>query len=133
MFVSYSLHNFVSMFIRVVKKQRSKEAKIFFQYNLVQASRIGNKVKQRVILYLGSSPLLADKENKEQILSILKSKIFRQPELFPTDCKPNIKKLGCQLYEKYLIRYGLIKESETVETSLSSLSHLFRGWRITTR
>lgn len=41
-----------AMFIREVKIQRSKDSKTFFQYNLVQTSRIDRIVKQKVILYL---------------------------------------------------------------------------------
>ena len=99
------------MFIRVVKKQRSKDSKVYYQFNLVQASRMGSQVKQRVILYLGSSPLLEDKENRVQVLSILKSKIFDQPDLFPTDCDAQLKQLGLNLYEKYKIRYNIESES----------------------
>jgi hypothetical protein len=77
------------MFIREVKKQRSKDSKTFYQYNLVQTSRIEGKVKQNVILYLGSDPLLAEKINQKTVLNILKSRIFRQPGLFPDDA-PNI-------------------------------------------
>jgi len=64
------------MFIRVVKKQRSKDSKIFFQYTLAQAARVDGKVKQRSILYLGSSPLMEDKANRSIVLGILKAKIF---------------------------------------------------------
>ena len=72
---------------------------------------MGSQVKQRVILYLGSSPLLEDKENRVQVLSILKSKIFDQPDLFPTDCDAQLKQLGLNLYEKYKIRYNIESES----------------------
>ena len=71
------------MFIRVVKKQRSKDSKTFYQYTLVQSTRVDGKVKQRAILYLGSSPLLADKDNKKKVLVALKAKIFGTAELFP--------------------------------------------------
>ena len=94
------------MFIREVKKQRSKDAKVFFQYNLVQTSRIDGKVKQNVILYLGSDPLLADKTNQKTVLNILKSKIFGQPSAFPVVASEPLQKLAESLYEKYLIKYG---------------------------
>ncbi len=94
------------MFIREVKKQRSKDAKAFYQYNLVQTSRIEGKVKQKVILYLGSDPLLADMENRKTILNILKSRIFQQDSLFPEDAPLPLQKLTESLYEKYLIKYG---------------------------
>lgn len=94
------------MFIREVKKQRSKDSKTFFQYNLVQTSRIDGKVKQNVILYLGSDPLLADKDNRKIVLDMLKSKIFRQADIFPHDASEALRLLAFSLYEKYLIKYG---------------------------
>ena len=94
------------MFIREVKKQRSKDSKTFFQYNLVQTSRIEGKVKQNVILYLGSDPLLADKDNRKIVLGMLKSKIFMQPSIFPSDAPEYLHTLALSLYEKYLIKYG---------------------------
>lgn len=94
------------MFIREVKKQRSKDSKTFYQYNLVQTSRIDGKVKQNIILYLGSDNLLADKGNRKIILDILKSKIFMQPDIFPHDAPEHLHTLASALYEKYLIKYG---------------------------
>jgi transposase len=94
------------MFIREVKKQRSKDSKTFYQYNLVQTSRIDGKVKQNVILYLGSDPQLADKDNRKIVLDILKSKIFLQPGIFPHDAPEHLRTLALALYEKYLIKYG---------------------------
>lgn len=94
------------MFIREVKKQRSKDSKIFFQYNLVQTSRIDGKVKQNVILYLGSDPLLAGKENRKIVLDILRSKIFRQAYIFSEKVAEPLRLLASSLYEKYLIKYG---------------------------
>lgn len=94
------------MFIREVKKQRSKDAKAFYQYNLVQTSRIEGKVKQNVILYLGSDPLLGNKKDQKTVLELLKSKIFQQPSVFPQDAAEPLQKLADCLYEKYLIKYG---------------------------
>lgn len=98
------------MFIREVKKQRSKSSKVFYQYNLVQSSRIEGKVKQKVILYLGSDTELRDKNARKQVLQSLKSLIFKQPEIFPTDISKHLKKLAHSYYDKYLIRYGLDKD-----------------------
>ena len=103
------------MFIREVKKQRSKDAKTFYQYNLVQTSRIEGKVKQHVILYPGSDPLLADKTNRKTILSILKAKIFQQPSAFRENVPGPLQKLAGSLYEKYLVKYG---ESVTDQVSI---------------
>lgn len=93
------------MFIRQVKKQRSKSSKVFYQYTLAQTSRINGKVKQRAILYLGSDKLLEDKESRKIVLAILKSKIFKQPELFPNNVSTELKRLALQYYDKYCIKY----------------------------
>ena len=71
------------MYIRQVKKQRSKDSKTFYQYTLAQTLRIEGKVKQNAILYLGSDALLADKDNRAVVLEILKAMIFKQEALFP--------------------------------------------------
>ncbi len=102
-----------AMFIRQVKKQRSKNSKVFYQYTLAQTSRIEGKVKQRAVLYLGSEKLLEDKENRKKVLAILKSKIFKQPELFPQDVSEEIKGLALRYYQKYCIRYGQGAENPT--------------------
>lgn len=94
------------MFIREVKKQRSKDSQVFYQYNLVQTSRVeGNKVKQRVILYLGSDKLLRDKENRKKLLQALKSKIFGQPDLLDGKIAPELQALAEAYYQKYKLKY----------------------------
>jgi len=95
------------MYIRAIKKQRSKDSKVFYQYSLSQSARVDGKVKQRSILYLGSNPLLADKENRAVVLSILKAKIFKIQSLFPEiDVPKELEELALSLYEKYCIKYG---------------------------
>ena len=94
------------MFIRQVKKQRSKNSKLFYQYTLVQAARVDGKVKQRSILYLGSDKVLEDPDNRKNVLSVLKSKIFKQPELFPHNIAEELERLALQYYDKYCIKYG---------------------------
>lgn len=95
------------MFIRQVKKQRSKDSKVFYQYTLAQTSRIEGKVKQRNILYLGSDPLLEDKDNRGIVLSLLKSKIFDQPDLFSQTAPEQLLQLADFYYKKYQIKYGI--------------------------
>lgn len=94
------------MFIREVKKQRSKDSKTFYQYTLAQASRVEGKVKQRAILYLGSDPLLKDKQNRALVLEALRAKIFGQENLFPANAPEPLIKLALSYYEKYCIKYG---------------------------
>lgn len=102
------LENFsyiAAMFIRQVKKKNAKEGKIFFQYQLVQASRIEGKVKQQAILYLGSEPLLADNDKRKMLLDTLQAKIFGQSILFAKDYPEQIHKLTDKYYEKFKIKY----------------------------
>lgn len=94
------------MFIRQVKKQRSKASKIFYQYSLVQAARVDGKVKQRTILYLGSDKELEDKTNRKLVLDTLKSKLFKQPQLMPQDVPAHLEALAQQYYQKYLVKHG---------------------------
>lgn len=94
------------MFIRQVKKQRSKTSKVFYQYTLCQTSRIEGKVKQNSILYLGSDNRLEDKDNRAIVLNYLKAKIFNQPDLFSSQISNSLRDLASSYYEKYLLKYG---------------------------
>ncbi len=93
------------MYIRQVKKQNVKNGKIFYQYTLAQTARVDGKVKQRNILYLGSDPLLDSKQNKSEVLQVLKSRIFSQQDLFPVDIADELLKLALKFYEKYQLKY----------------------------
>ena len=94
------------MYIRQTKKQRSKDSKVFYQYSLAQTVRVAGKVKQKVILYMGSAPLMADEENRKQVLEILKAKIFKQDGLFPEQVSKEVLALAMSYFEKYCIKYG---------------------------
>ena len=94
------------MYIREVIKQRSKDSKVFYQYNLVQTSRIDGKVRQRVILYLGSESLMEDKENRRIVLNILKALIFKQPRLIEEQADKKLKDLAQMYYQKFCIKYN---------------------------
>ena len=94
------------MFIRRVKKQRNSQSKIFYQYTLAQSTRIGGKVKQRALLYLGSETLMADPHNRKLVLQLLKAKIYQQPLLIQEEIPNNIVELAEHYYHKYLIKYG---------------------------
>ncbi len=102
------------MFIRQVKKKNSKDGKIFFQYQLAQASRIDGKVKQQSILYLGSEPLLADPENRKKLLDVLQTKIFGQSSLFTEGYPGSIHELAEKYFEKFQIKYKGIDIEESV-------------------
>ena len=97
------------MFIRQTKKQRSKDSKIFYQYSLVQSTRVNGKARQRTILYLGSDEELQDKQNRSMVLDVLKNKIQGTPPIF-SDIPAHLYKLGLAYYEKYKIRYAGIDE-----------------------
>ena len=53
------------------------------------------------------------KKNREVVLSILKSKIFDQPNLFPVKPSKPLLKLALTLYEKYCIKYGQEEHPKT--------------------
>lgn len=99
-------HYLCSMFIKRIKKQRSKDSKIFYQYTLSQTSRVEGKVKQRAILYLGSDPLLEPKDSRAVVLAILKSKIFGVEDLFPVQADPVLVNLALSYFDKYCVKYG---------------------------
>jgi len=109
------------MFIREVKKQRNPESKVFYQYNLVQSVRIDGKARQRIILYLGSDPLLQDRAGRKVVLDILKSRIFNQPELFPENAGEKLSKLAGEYYEKYLIKYPHREDESTSRSRRPSI------------
>jgi transposase len=94
------------MYIREVKKQRSKDSKTFYQYTLAQTLRLEGKVKQNAILYLGSDSLLADKDNRRVVLEILRAKIFNQKDLFPMNAPKPLIDLALSYFEKYCLKYG---------------------------
>ncbi|MEM8894805.1 MAG: IS1634 family transposase [Bacteroidota bacterium] len=94
------------MYIRQVKKQRSKDSKTFYQYTLAQTLRIEGKVKQNAILYLGAEPIMEDATNRKTVLQILKAKIFQQEDLFPVDADQQVVDLALSYFEKYCLKYG---------------------------
>lgn len=95
------------MFIRQVKKKNAKEGKIFYQYQLVQASRIDGKVKQNQILYLGSEDELNNKTTRQEVLEQLQAKIFGQTSLH-NEYSNTSEKLAEQYYQKYLLKYDTL-------------------------
>ena len=101
------------MFIRKVKKQRSKDSNTFCQYSLVQSSRSDGKVKQRTVLYLGSDPLLESKVNRDKVLAVLKQKITGQQNIATEGIDKQLVDLALQYYEKYRIRYKLDEQKDT--------------------
>ena len=106
------------MFIRQVKKQNSKAGKVFYQYCLVQAARLDNKVVQTILLYLGSHPLLDDKVSREQILVSLKALIFNQPDLFIDDVPDNVINLAKDFFAKYQEKHSPKSEELSFEDRL---------------
>jgi len=103
-----------SMFIRQVKKKNSKSGKTFFQYQLVQTSRIDGKVKQHAILYLGSEPLLEDKEKRNMLLETLQAKLFGQSMIFADAYPDEILELANTYHEKFRIKYRDLPASEVL-------------------
>ncbi len=95
------------MFIRQVKKKNAKKGKVFYQYQLVQASRIDGKVKQNQILYLGSEDELNNKITRHEVVEQLQAKIFGQPS-FLNNYSEVSTRLAEQYYQKYLIKYNTL-------------------------
>ena len=112
------------MFIKQIKKQNTKKGKAFYQYQLTQSSRVNGKVKHIALLYLGSDPLLRDKENRKTVARILQAKIHGQEELFQAGYKPDkeIVNLAEQFYEKYKQTCQDSDSEPTVKPSGSNLS-----------
>ncbi len=93
------------MYIRQIKKQRSEQAQAFYQYSLVQNTRIGQRVKQENILYLGSEKLLVDKQNRTLVAKALKAKIYQEAALFPDALSKDLLALVESYYAKYQLKY----------------------------
>lgn len=102
------------MFIREVKKKNATNGKTFCQYQLVQAARIEGKVKQSIILYLGSDSLLSNLDSRKKILDLLQAKIFGQPVLFAGDYANDITTLVENFYQKFLLKYKDVPISSAV-------------------
>src|SRR5680860_574060 len=103
-FILVSLAYIATMFIRQVKKKNSATGKTFFQYQLCQTSRVGGKVKQYSILYLGSEPLLGSPDNRKLMARLMKEKISGQTIIFgnyPAD----VVSLASEYHEKFLVKY----------------------------
>lgn len=104
------------MYIRQIKKQRSKQAQAFYQYSLVQNTRIGQRVKQENILYLGSDALLADKQNRTLVAKALKAKIYKESSLFPSSLSADLSALVESYYAKYQLKYPESLQGHTPAT-----------------
>lgn len=102
------------MFIRQIKKRNSAKGKVFFQYQLVQNNRIDGKVRQRIILYLGSDALLNDKDRRKKIGQVLRDKIFERSLLFDFTLTEAEQSLVDKLFEKYQIKYPDAASEEKV-------------------
>lgn len=110
----FGFATFANMFIREVKKKNTTNGKTFFQYQLVQASRIDGKVKQHNVLYLGSEPMLANAKSRQKMLELLQTKIFRQSLLFAKDYPKEVVALADKYYNKFLIKYKNISIDSAV-------------------
>lgn len=93
------------MYIREIKKKRSDKAQTFYQYSLVQNTRIGQRIKQENILYLGSDQLLADKHNRKLVAEALTAKISGQDSLFTDSLSADLAALVESYYAKYQLKY----------------------------
>src|SRR5699024_12599565 len=97
------------MFIRETKRKRSKYSQTFYQYSLVQASRINGKARQRTILYLGADKELRNKGDRKMVLEALKAMITGSSSLFD-NTPAHLYKLAESYYEEYKIKYADVDE-----------------------
>ena len=104
------------MYIRQIKKKRSDKAQTFYQYSLVQNTRIGQRVKQENILYLGSEAILADKQHRKLVAQAMKAMIYGEQALFPADLSSDLANLVDAYYAKYLVKYPEGAQGKTPQT-----------------
>jgi len=91
------------MWIKQIKKQNSPDGKVFFQYQLTRSARLEGKVKHISLLYLGSHPLLADKQNRRMLARMLDDRITGQGSL--EEGPDELRELADEYYQKYLIKH----------------------------
>jgi len=90
------------MWIKQIKKQNSPDGKVFYQYQLTRSARLEGKVKHISLLYLGSHPLLADKQNRRMLARMLDDRITGQGSL--EEGPAELQRLAGQYYRKYVIK-----------------------------
>lgn len=78
--------------------------KTFYQYQLTQSARINGKPKHISVLYLGSTPLLAEKGNRDLLTNLLKERILGQQALDLKKAPATLLKLADEYYQKYKIK-----------------------------
>ncbi len=100
------------MFIRrTVSKNKKYENDKYYTYRLVESYRIGNKVKQRVLLNLGSK-FNVDKENWSLLSRRIEDIIKKQDSLFEID--KELENLARQFASQLILSKS--KSSEEIET-----------------
>lgn len=90
------------MWIKQIKKKNSARGKTFYQYQLTQSSRLAGKVKHIAVLYLGTHPLLASKENRKVLARLLKERISGAVSMEKGPAE--LERLADEYYEKYQVK-----------------------------
>lgn len=80
------------MFIKTIVKTDRKTGKRYDYYRLCEGYRIGNKVRHRSILSLGSLEAIDSKEDKKQLADRIESLLQGDKQLFAYGVKPVIEK-----------------------------------------
>ncbi len=91
------------MWIKQIKKQNSPDGKVFYQYQLTRSARLEGKVRHISLLYLGSHPVLADKQNRRMLARMLDDRITGQGSL--EEGPAELRELAEQYYQTYLIKH----------------------------
>jgi hypothetical protein len=108
------------MFIRETKKSNTKHGKIYFQYVLVQASRVNGKSRQLNVLYLGSHKFLEDKELRRRIAKALEEKIYNTLDFEGGgSCYDALENEHKKEVDKWYVKYLEKQQKENKHQSLS--------------
>ncbi len=92
------------MYIKEIKKKNTPNGKVFKQYQLAETYRIGKKVKQNLILYLGYNKFLENKQNRDIVAKLLENKIKNEQILSDDflNASSELQHLAEHYYKKYV-------------------------------
>ena len=95
------------MFIKTIVKTDKKTGKRYEYYRLCEGYRIGNKVRHRSILTLGSLSGVESKEDKKMLADRIESLLKGEKQLFAYEVKPVIEKYA-RGFAKRIIEENLL-------------------------
>src|SRR5450759_5781894 len=103
------------MFIKAIPKTDKTTGKSYNYYRLCESYRLGEKVRHRSILSLGTLVELADKKDFKLLADRIEQLLGGKPSLFA--CQPLVEKLAQKFYSKIL---SLIHISEPTRLGMIS-------------